>query len=102
MKIEIERGGGYAGRLLRATVDAASLSPKEVDELRQLVEQSGFFSLPPQLAAPAPLPDSFHYRVTVESADGKHTVEVDDDAAPPRLRALLDRLTDLARQSKKN
>lgn len=97
MRILFERSGGFAGMLVRASIDTASLSKEEADKLEKLVAEAGFFDLPVQLASPSPGADQFQYKVSIEEGDRRHTVETSDQAAPDSLRPLLRELTVRAR-----
>jgi hypothetical protein len=44
--------------------------------------------------------DQFNYRVTIEDAGKKHTVEVSETSTSPVLQALLQQLTLLARATR--
>jgi hypothetical protein len=100
MRIFFERTGGFAGLKLKASLDAASLTPQQARRLRKLLEQSRFFELPLRLEASVSRPDRFRYRLTVESNNCVHTVQAAEDAIPPEMRPLLDWLTATARQLK--
>ena len=97
MTVQFERSGGFAGIRTTATIDAGSLSPEEARRLRELVDNAGFFDLPPVLSASAPGADRFQYKITIETGNRKHTVELSDAAAPASLRPLLQWLTQAAR-----
>lgn len=102
MQIELERTGGVAGIRFAATVDTETLATDEAARLRQLVDDSNFFSLPARLSASAPGPDRFHYRFTVRTPERSHTVDVSEGALPLPLRALTDWLMAVARKPQKN
>ena len=93
MRIEFERTGGFAGVRLTAALDTAALPPDEAADLEALVAAAGFFGLPPALAAARRQPDRFHYRLRVTARRAAHAVEVDEEALPPALRPLVERLT---------
>jgi hypothetical protein len=97
MRIYFERSGGFAGMLLSTTVDTDSLSQEEALYFQSTFEETGFFELPARLSAPQEGADRFQYRLTVETGERQHTVELSDASAPDDLRPLLDRLTSLAR-----
>ena len=98
MRIEFERSGGFAGLLVRASVDTAALPANEAGQLEEWVEQAGFFSLPERLRGAPSAADRFLYRLTIESGDRRHTVEMGESAVPPALSPLVDWLTDAARR----
>ena len=99
MRIEFERSGGFAAPMqMRTTIDAASLAPEERTDLERMIKEARFFALPPRMLATQPGGDRFQYTVTVETADGRHTVEIDEAAASPAVRQLLKWLTAKSRQ----
>jgi hypothetical protein len=100
MRIEFERTGGFAGMKLRATIQAEALPPEQAQELASLMAAADFFNLPGAITAPRPGADQFIYRVTVEDAGRRHTVQTSDIAAPETLRPLLQRLVTLARTAR--
>jgi hypothetical protein len=88
MHLTLVRSGGFAGVQRTAAVDGAALPPAERDALHALVAGAAFFALP--AALPAPAPDRFRYRLTVEEDDGRsHTVVADEAAMPEALRELV-------------
>ncbi len=99
MKIEFERTGGFAGLTLKKVIDSDKLPPEEANKLNQLVEASDFFKLPESIAASGPGADRFQYTVTISASGKKHTVDVDEAAAPPNLRPLIQWLTTTARKT---
>jgi hypothetical protein len=100
MRIEFERTGGFAGMKLRATIQAEALPPEQAQELASLIAAADFFNLPSMITAPRPGADQFVYRVTVEDAGRRHTVQTSDIAAPETLRPLLQWLVTLARTAR--
>ncbi len=97
-RVQFERTGGFAGLRLAVDLNIDSLSAAEADELRRLVEGARFFELPSEVVSPAEGADQFVYKLTVESADRSHTVEVAESAVPETLRPLIDWLTAAARR----
>jgi hypothetical protein len=90
MHILFERSGGFAGRKLEGSLDCSTLPRAQVRRLRELLDKSGFFDLPPVLQSDGAGADRFNYRVTVETEERKHTVEADETAMPEPMRPLLD------------
>jgi len=93
MRILFERTGGLAGRKLEGSLDSSTLSISQARRLKALLKQSGFFELPPTLEPTQASADHFNYRVTVETEEGKHTVEASETAVPGSMRPLLEFLT---------
>ena len=98
MHIKFERSGGFAGMRLTAAIDPKALPPQETTKVQEMVEGAKFFELPPAVTSKNPGADRFRYKVTVETKERTHTVEIDESAMPPSLRPLLDWLTEQARQ----
>ncbi len=97
MQLQFERSGGFAGLLIKVTVDTADLpSEKEKGWERALVE-ARFFDLPFNLVGEAG-PDSFVYKLTVVTAEKEHTVRCSEENVPEELRRLFRELTIMARQ----
>lgn len=90
MRVLFERTGGFAGRTIRGSLDSSLLAAPKARRLRELLDRSCFFDLPPVLESDQPGADRFHYRITVETEKGKHTVEAGDAAVPRPMRPLLD------------
>ena len=100
MQIEFERSGGFMGLRLATSFNTHDLSEEDAAEVNQLIESSGFFSLPAQLESASGGGDQFRYRLTVsrEQADPQtHTVIMGEASAPPEIQPLLRKLTLLAR-----
>src|SRR5262245_19567938 len=90
MWISYERSGGLAGTSLTVTIDADTLSPEDARQLRELVDAADFFALPAVITATTPGADRFQYKLTVETGERRHTVEIHEAAAPAALQPLLD------------
>jgi len=93
MRVLFERSGGFSGRKIQGSLDSSMLPSSEARRLSRLIEQARFFELPPILESTEPGADRFNYRVTVESEQGRHTVEASEAAVPGPMRPLLDFLT---------
>lgn len=75
---------------LKGSLDAAALSRTQARRLQELLNESGFFDLPPVLKSAEPAADRFNYRVTVETEGRVHTVEAGEAALPGSMRPFLD------------
>ena len=100
MRSQFERTEGFAGLRLSATVDTTTLAADQASSLQSLIGAADFFDLPAQVPSSTQVPDQFHYRVTIEAAGKRHTVDADETAASPELQALLRQLTLLARSTR--
>ncbi len=102
MRIDFERSGGFAGMRMTTTVDTESLSSEETRELFELVEGAGFFELPAKISSESPGADRFQYKLTIEAEGRQHTVETGEAAVPEKLRALIQKLTMMARKARRS
>ena len=93
MLIILERHGGIMGRKIRGSLNSEALPPQQARRLTSLLKRSRFFELPIQLRPDLPAPDSFTYRLTIESDQGTHTIEVSEASLTDDIRPLLDFLS---------
>ena len=93
MKIHFERGGGFAGTHITATIDSKELTQDEGQELGELINTANFFNLPTLIASKKRGADRFNYKLTVETEGKRHSVVIDEGAVTPELRTLLQWLT---------
>lgn len=89
MHIELERTGGFAGLTMRKAVDSKDLSPEEKSRLTRLVDDANLLQMPPVIPSSGPGADRFHYKLTVDFDGNRHTVDVDEAAATPALKSLI-------------
>lgn len=95
MKIYFERTGGLAAIRTFLSLDTDSLPPEESEKLQVMVEEANFFNLPPKTEAKKGA-DYFHYKITLETKDNKHTVETTDISITPKFETLVNFLSDKA------
>ena len=57
--------------------------------MADLVEAAHFFEQPAVLRSSVPGADRFQYRISVETGQLKHTVQVDEAAVPHQLQPLI-------------
>jgi hypothetical protein len=86
--IEFERSGGFGGLITRRTVDTANLPPGEADELVALLDQANLDDVHP-VSLPMPVPDAFHYRLSVVRGARRWDLTLGDAEVPVNLRPLL-------------
>jgi len=98
MQIHFERSGGLAGIRLSQNVSAEGLSEDERKKLAELIEAAHFFELPPVLRTSGSGADQFQYKISLESDQGKHEIQVDEAAMPAQLRPLVAWLQAAARK----
>lgn len=70
-------------------VDSNFLSTDEVNKIQEMIDKSNFFNLPAKAAPPERGADYFEYKITVETKDGKHTIETTDFTMPYELKPLV-------------
>jgi hypothetical protein len=97
MQIHFERTGGFANIRFAGNFDLDSMPEEIANQLKQLLEQVDFPSLPEQLLGKPAIPDQFNYSITVTTPSWQHTVITSDPSAPDPLRLLLQKLTELTR-----
>ncbi|HXU95556.1 MAG TPA: protealysin inhibitor emfourin [Candidatus Nitrosotalea sp.] len=96
MKIYFERTGGFAGIRTSASLDTDRLPPNESEQLNNMCNNMNFFNLPSKSESKSGAADLFRYKITIESKDGKHTVETTDISMTPELENLVNFLSDKA------
>ena len=79
------------------SIDTGSLPAIEAKRVQDLVDSSGFFSLPEKLPRPKAGADYFTYSLTVEDGERSHSVEAAEPSLPERLRPLIRYLVALKR-----
>ena len=92
MRVTLKIVGGFTGRAGAETydVDVDQLPAADADRIRNLVHAARFAAQPATIKKPAPQSWDFLHELTVEDADGTHTVQFHPDAAPVELRDLGD------------
>lgn len=89
MRIEFERSGGFTGIPFRRSVSTEDLPSGEQAKLSELVQSAGFFNLPSVISSPSPGADRFQYKISIESDDRSHTVQLDEASVPAQIRPLI-------------
>lgn len=101
MKILLKRTGGFTGIPLNVAIDTDQRPEEERKTLSALVGAAQFFSLPAKIPSPGRGADRFQYRITVETPQKSHTVEVGESAVPDSLQPLIAHVISLGRESRK-
>lgn len=102
MRIRFERAGGFAPSAMKLsyTLDSDELTDEEVSELQNLIRSADFANVAGHPGGGGrPRPDAFYYRLSINDADGDHTVEASDTDMPGSLRPLITWLTKRATRS---
>lgn len=97
MRITFERTGGFMGRKVSLILELDELPSDQAGTLSRLLDEANFFAIEEIPSAPGPARDEFHYLITVETRDAKHTVRTTDATMPASLRPLIEELSQLAR-----
>jgi len=96
MKIYFERTGGFAGIKTSASIDTDTLPPNESEKLHDMCDNMNFFNMPSTSAPKSGAADLFRYKITIESKDGRHTVETTDLSMTPEFENFINFLSDKA------
>ena len=94
MRIQLERSGGFAGISRRADVETTRLPAAERAEIERLAQAVDLDHLP----APPPRPgaDRFQYELSITDQGRRRSASFVDGQVTPAMRALIDRLLQLA------
>ena len=103
MRITFERTGGFMGRKVSLTLELDELPSDQAETLRRHLDEANFFTIEETPPSPSPARfarDEFHYLITVEARDVKHTVHTTDATLPASLYPLIRELSQLARMQR--
>jgi hypothetical protein len=103
MHVQFKTEGGFAylpGLSKPVTIDTDGLSPEEAGKLERLVEAAGFFDLPTTSDQPRGGADVRSYTISISSSGRGHTVRIVEPVENPQLQALVDYLSEKARESR--
>jgi len=89
MRISLKRTGGITAISKTKILDDNSLSSSDKKELEQLLIESDFFSLPPELPKNTNFRDAFCYELCIEYEDKVHTIKLSESSMTPTLRRLI-------------
>ena len=90
--INFDRSGGATANDIHFELDVDNLSEVDAQNVRRLIDESGFFDLPENLTAKTST-DEFQYTISINAEDRSHTVHVSDSTMPNSLRPLIKELT---------
>jgi len=94
MKVYFERTGGFAGISISVSLDTDKMPQDESEQLHSMCNNVNFFNLPPKSEPKSGVADLFHYKITIESKDGKHTVETTDMSLTPEFEIFVNFLSE--------
>lgn len=90
MKIYFKQSGRFTGIYSNISINSDSLKPQEASELQRLVDDSYFFDLHSNPAAPSQGAHYLEYKITIETNDNKkHSIETTDLTVPPNVAPLI-------------
>lgn len=75
------------------SLDTDSMQPSDSEQLQSIINGVNFFKLPNQMDGKKGTADYFHYKITLETNDNKHTVETTDVSMPPKFKDLVNFLS---------
>jgi len=101
LHIDFERSGGFTGIPVRVILDGSLLSPGELEEVRQLIEHSDFFSIQATHISDRSMPDQFLYKITIETTEYSHTLLIYEQEITAHLRPLIMFLSGKTRRGRK-
>lgn len=99
--ISFRRSGGLTGASSSVEIDSRNLDSLQAEELKLLIEGSGFFEAFAFDNSLIQLPDQFRYQITIEHMGKKRTLELNDTSVPRLFRPLINHLVYVARKSKR-
>ena len=99
--IFFKRTGGFTGSSNSAEVDSRELEFDEAEELKVMIDRSGFFEILVFDTSFLQMPDQFRYVISIEYMGKQRTLKMGDGNLPDKMRPLINRLVRLARTSGK-
>ncbi len=99
--ISFKRSGGFTGASSTVEIDSRDLDFLEAEELKILIDGSGFFEAFAFENSFLQMPDQFRYHITIEHMGKKRTLELNDTSVPDLFRPLINHLVYVARKSRR-
>ena len=99
--IDFQRSGGFTGGSSRVKIDSGELDTGEAEELKILLDRSGFFEAFVLENKFLNMPDQFSYQITIEHLGKKRTLELTDGSIPELFRPLINYLVRAARKNRR-
>ncbi len=96
MQIQFDRTGGFAGIRQHHSFSSDSMPAEEQQQLTALLNSARFFELPAVIRAQGPGADQFQYKISVQTGQESHTVQVDEAAVLSQLVPLFEWLKSAA------
>jgi hypothetical protein len=95
MRVEVVRSGGFAGRVLRWSVEVDQLPAESASELRRLLDEAQTWAAVPRggearaaSTSPAPVADGFRWRVVADTPEQPLELAFTEPASEPARRLV--------------
>lgn len=88
IRVYFKQSGGIAGWVSEYFADESTLPPADTQQLRQLMENADYFSLPKEVGNGDPVADGYRYTVFLAVGRRNHTVYTYDGSGPPDSLAM--------------
>jgi Emfourin len=98
--IYFRRSGGFSGASSRTEIDSRTLASREAQELKLLIDRSGFFEAFIFDSTALHLPDQFQYQISIEYMGKTRSMDLTDGTVPDLVRPLITYLVRLSRNIK--
>jgi hypothetical protein len=99
--ISFKRSGGFTGASSSLEIDSRDLDSMQTEDLKILIEGSGFFEAFAFDNSLLQMPDQFRYQISIEYEGRKRTLEMNDTSVPDLFRPLINHLVYLARTGRR-
>jgi hypothetical protein len=97
MHIQFERSGGLMGTTTKSSFDLSDLQEDDATQIRTIVEQINFSTLPKDLSVAKNAPDQFTYKISIQTQEWEHTIITSDGSAPLDIQPLIKILSEISR-----
>ncbi len=101
MRIILEISGGVTGITRTIDIDTQFLSSEDATRLEEIVSGCQLYAMPQALKVPLRGADLEHYRLTVQTKDGQHSVELEQNSVSEKVRGLIDYLKKLRKKMRR-
>jgi hypothetical protein len=90
LHVSFKQTGGIGGWMSEYFADDSTLSPADVQQLRQYIEDTDYFHLPDEVGNGHPIADGYNYDLFLAVGRRNNTVRTYDGSGPPDSPALLE------------
>jgi hypothetical protein len=89
IRVNVERSGGFAGTVIRRSVDTESLPADEARQLAELVAELDVDAVRGAAGSSPSVRDAFEYDVQIVRGTEQIHLHAQDPNVPPQLRSLI-------------